>query len=144
MKTKLFSLTFVIIIAISSAIYFYSCKKSGTQAATAAASDYAGSWKVSEKCPSSTTYTMTITASGSSLTIKNLFNNCFTATGSFSGNSFTIPSQIMNASTSVCGYPYTVSGSGTISGTPFNSLAFSYSVKDGSGNTSSCTSTATK
>jgi hypothetical protein len=150
MKKRFYSI--LVFIGLVSFVLVYSCKKkddpqpSATTptVATAAASDYAGSWKVTETCPSSVTYTMTITASGSALTIKKLFN-CFTVNATFSGNSFTIPTQTLSSSAvSTCGYPYTVSGSGTISGSSFTSLSFTYSVKDSGGSTSNCTSSATK
>ncbi|MEK6614796.1 MAG: hypothetical protein AABZ32_01595 [Bacteroidota bacterium] len=99
--------------------------------------DYVGTWSVTGNCSA---YTMTTSASGSTLTFSKL-QNCYTITASVSGNNLTIPSQLLSASTSSCGYPYTVSGSGTLSGTK---LTLTYTVKDNGGATTNCSSTCTK
>ncbi|MBI3501477.1 MAG: hypothetical protein HY063_06760 [Bacteroidetes bacterium] len=151
MKVKLLAL--IALIATASITIIFSCKKktddtqnTTTTTPTASSSNWAGSWKTTDQCPTSSTYTLTITASGSSLTLKGLFHGCFlSVSATASGNNFTIPSQTFNSSSqSICGYPYTVSGSGSISGSSLNALSFSFTVKDSSGNTTSCTSSSTK
>lgn len=121
--------------------YCDECEKDDGSCTYATASDYAGTWSVSSSCGSA--YSMTITASGSNLTLSKL-QNCFTVTATVSGNTLTIPTQTMTASTSTCGNPYTISGTGTLSGSSSNSLSISYSVKDISGITTNCTATCTK
>jgi len=113
-------------------------KKDKTEDATI--DSYAGTWSVTGNC---TSYTMKITESGSTLTFTKL-KNCFTITASVSGNNLTIPSQTVSASTSSCGFPYTISGSGTLSGTNLNTLQLTYTITDNGGSSTSCSSTCTK
>ncbi|MFH1005726.1 MAG: hypothetical protein V1781_09605 [Bacteroidota bacterium] len=131
MKTK----TIFVLVLLFSIASIISCKKNEEKKNI---DNYVGSWSVTGNCGKP--YTMTITASGSTLTLSKL-QNCYTVTASVSGNNLTIATQTLDASTSSCGYPYTVSGSGIIDG---NTLQLTYTVKDISGTTSNCSSTATK
>lgn len=159
--TKKITLMFMLLLGIASIMV--SCKKKGCTdpaaenycaeckkddgscqyAAVASVQDYVGSWSVTGACAAP--YTLTITASGSTLTLTNLYK-CFTVTASVSGNSLTIPTQTLNSSatTGSCGYPWTVNGSGTISGTNFNTLQLTYTVKDISGTPTNCSNTCSK
>ena len=124
------------------------CSKCKSDAAScvydASIQDYVGTWNVAASC-GATAYSMTISASGSTLTFTKL-RSCFVVTGSVSGGTLTIPSQSLTMSTSCAGLPMTVSGSGTLSGSGgnFNSLQLTYTTKDNSGNPISCSCTCTK
>ena len=143
MKTKAFSI--VSFLTILSITVIFSCKKKKEEPppATATIQDYVGTWNVAGGCAAP--YAMTVSVSGSTLTFSNLYK-CFTVTGSVSGNNFTIPTQTLStaATTGTCGYPWTVDGSGTISGTNFNTLQLTYTIKDISGTPTNCSNTCTK
>lgn len=144
----------VLLVGISSVML--SCKKKGCTDPAAknycdkckkddgscqyAIQDYVGTWSVTGNCGA---YTMTITASGSTLTINNFHGGSssgWTVTATISGNSMTIPTQ----TTSIPSGPYTFAGSGTISGTNYNTLKITYTMKDNGGTTINCSSTCTK
>lgn len=117
--------------------YCEECKKDDGSCQYASAQDYAGTWNVTGNCNN---YTMTITASGSTLTMSNFHGGGWTVTATVSDNSMTIPTQ----TTSIPSGPYTFSGSGTISGANYNTLQISYTMSDNGGNTTNCSITATK
>ena len=132
MKTKT-----IFVLVLFSVFFVSSCKKSKD----ASVNDYVGTWNVTDNYKKN--YTMTITASGSTLTLSKL-QDCFIVTASVSGNNLTIANQTLNSSTSSCGYPYTINGSGTISGSKFNTLQITYAVTDNSGQPVNNNCTATK
>ena len=145
MKIKILS-AFALLLLVSLTVV-YSCKKKSTTTttSTSTSADYAGTWSTTSKCSSSMTYQMTVTASGASAVVLNNFHanastNGYKLNATISDNSITISSQTV--SNSVGSNPLTFSGSGTLS--PPSSLSISYTAKDISGATLSCTATCTK
>ncbi len=132
MKKK-FTGIFIIAIAVASIVT--GCKKNDTSSTTATPADYAGTYNVTGNCGN---YSMTITASGSNLTLTH-FHTEYTLSATVSGNTMTIPSQSHLSATGAG--PYIFAGSGTLSG---NTLTISYTMKDSGGASISCSPTATK
>lgn len=153
--TKKIIWVFVLLFGISSA--FVACKKKGCTDSAAknyceeckkddgscqyvSAEDLTGTWNVSGNCSS---YTMSISGSGSSITFNKLYNNCYTINATLSQNTLTIPTQTINCP-QTCGCPYTFSGSGTISAPSYNRIDIIYTMTDNGGNSSNCSITLTK
>lgn len=140
-------LMLVICIGITSVLI--TCKKKEEEPAPAPATitnqNYVGTWTVTDGSCSSTTFQITITASGTDGVVLSNFRKCQQAagwnlTGTVSGNSLTIPQQ--NVVSSAQGGPYRFTGSGTLNG---NSLSIPYVMADGAGNfPQNCTATCTK
>ncbi len=129
---------FVLLFGISSVII--TCKKDETSDninSTPIQSDFIGPWTVSSGgCGG---YTMAVTAAGNTLTLTN-FHTSFTITATASGTAVTIPLQ---SASSVSGEgPYVFQGSGSLS-TP-SQMSFSYTRKDTSNFSLTCSATAVK
>jgi hypothetical protein len=128
--------------------YCEKCKKDDGTCQYVSAEDLAGNWQVSGTCG---THTMSISGSGSSVTLNRLHpqgfqnNGCYIVSATLSKNVLTIPTQTISATQSQCGFPYSVWGSGTITAPSYNRIDLTYTVKDlNGGYTTNCSATATK
>lgn len=113
----------------------------GSTCATEQRSKFLASYQVSESCNVSGNFNYTLTINTSATGITNVVVNNFygvgaTVTGTVSGSSITIPSQLVNVNST----GYTFSGSGQVTG---NILTLSYTVVVGT-DSETCTATCTK
>lgn len=117
-----------------------SCKKKEeTPDAPAAAptqADFAGTWNASSDCGN---YPLTVTASGSSLTLKNV-NSSFTLSATASGTSMSIPKQLVYSRSGEG--PFSFQGSGSLKTS--TQLSFTFVEKDITGTPLNCSASATK
>jgi hypothetical protein len=151
---KKISRVFMLALVLSTA--FAACKKEepapntggsggGGGGGGVTASNYAGTWSVTDGCCSGGAFQITITATSSTAVSitnfrKGTSSTGWNITGTVSGNTLTIPAQ--NVVSSTQGGPYKFSGTGTLNG---NNLSVPYVMADANGNyPQNCTAICTK